>query len=193
MLPLVSHLLDTMWERRRGGQLTIANYAPPAGCGGPSRPPRACVEQLDERGRVLARAMFVHLVYVTSTGTDVKIRRTIPQLLAIEGDDTGAGRRVVDHFVNARVLVADGDAVELIHDAVIYTWPRLRTWIQEDRSYSALRQQIETDAVHWEDSDRNSSLLYHRGRLDLRPSTRRPEPITELRRGRALSRRWRRR
>ncbi|MHC9518772.1 AAA family ATPase [Prescottella equi] len=168
VLPLVSHLLDTMWERRRGGQLTIANYRATGGVRGSiAAAAERAWEQLDERGRVLARAMFVHLVYVTSTGTDVKIRRTIPQLLALEGDDTGAGRRVVDHFVNARVLVADGDAVELIHDAVIYTWPRLRTWIQEDRSYSALRQQIETDAVHWEDSDRNSSLLYHRGRLDL--------------------------
>lgn len=168
VLPLVSHLLDTMWERRRGGQLTIANYRATGGVRGSiAAAAERAWEQLDEGGRVLARAMFVHLVYVTSTGTDVKIRRTIPQLVALEGDDTGAGRRVVDHFVNARVLVADGDAVELIHDAVIYTWPRLKAWIQEDRSYSALRQQIETDAVHWEDADRNNSLLYHRGRLDL--------------------------
>lgn len=168
VLPLVSHLLDTMWERRRGGQLTIANYRSTGGVRGSiAAAAERAWEQLDERGRVLARAMFVHLVYVTSTGTDVKIRRTVPQLVALEGSDTGAGRRVVDHFVNARVLVADGDAVELIHDAVIYTWPRLRAWIQEDRSYSALRQQIETDAVHWEDADRNNSLLYHRGRLDL--------------------------
>lgn len=168
VLPLVSHLLDTMWERRRGGQLTIANYRATGGVRGSiAAAAERAWEQLDERGRVLARAMFVHLVYVTSTGTDVKIRRTIPQLVALEGNDTGEGRRIVDHFVNARVLVADGDAVELIHDAVIGTWPRLKAWIQEDRSHSALRQQIETDAVHWEEADRNQSLLYNRGRLDL--------------------------
>lgn len=168
VLPLVSHLLDTMWERRRGGQLTIANYRATGGVlGSIAAAAERAWEQLDERGRVLARAMFVHLVYVTNTGTDVKIRRTLGQLVAFEGDDTGAGRRVIDHFVNARVLVVDGDDVELIHDAVIATWPRLASWIQEDRSYSALRQQIETDAAHWDDSQRNSSLLYHRGRLDL--------------------------
>ncbi|WP_420910868.1 AAA family ATPase [Rhodococcus sp. OK519] len=168
VLPLVSHLLDTMWERRRGGQLTIANYRATGGVRGSiAAAAERAWEELDERGRVLARAMLVHLVYVTSTGTDVKIRRTLPQLVALEGADTGEGRRVVDHFVNARVLVADGESVELIHDAVIDTWPRLKTWIQEDRSYSALRQQIETDAVHWDDAERNHSLLYHRGRLDL--------------------------
>ncbi|QCQ93750.1 WD40 repeat domain-containing protein [Rhodococcus sp. SGAir0479] len=168
VLPLVSHLLDTMWERRRGGQLTIANYRATGGVlGSIAAAAERAWEQLDERGRVLARAMFVHLVYVTNTGTDVKIRRTFAQLVAFEGDDAGAGRRVIEHFVNARVLVVDGDSVELIHDAVIATWPRLASWIQEDRSYSALRQQIETDAAHWDDSARNSSLLYHRGRLDL--------------------------
>lgn len=168
VLPLVSHLLDTMWERRRGGQLTIANYRGTGGVlGSIAAAAEQAWEQLDERGRVLARAMFVHLVYVTNTGTDVKIRRPLGQLVAFEGDDTGAGRRVIDHFVNARVLVVDGDDVELIHDAVIATWPRLASWIQEDRSYSALRQQIETDAAHWDGAERNSSLLYHRGRLDL--------------------------
>ncbi|QKT10555.1 nSTAND1 domain-containing NTPase [Rhodococcus sp. W8901] len=168
VLPLVSHLLDTMWERRRGGQLTIANYRATGGVlGSIAAAAERAWGQLDEQGRVLARAMMVHLVYVTSTGTDVKIRRTLSQLVAFESNDTGAARRVIDHFVNARVLVVDGDDVELIHDAVIDTWPRLKTWIQEDRSYSALRQQVETDAVHWEHADRNHSLLYHRGRLDL--------------------------
>ncbi|QBJ98801.1 WD40 repeat domain-containing protein [Rhodococcus sp. ABRD24] len=168
VLPLVSHLLDTMWEGRRGGQLTIAGYRATGGVRGSiAAAAERAWEQLDERGRVLARAMMVHLVYVTSTGTDVKIRRTLSQLVAFDADDAGAGRRVVDHFVSARVLVVDGDEVELIHDAVIDTWPRLKAWIQEDRSYSALRQQIETDAAHWEDAKRNHSLLYHRGRLDM--------------------------
>ncbi|RVW02932.1 nSTAND1 domain-containing NTPase [Rhodococcus xishaensis] len=168
VLPLVSHLLDTMWERRNGGQLTVADYRETGGVQGSikSAAERAW-EQLGDRERALARAMMVGLVYVTNTGTDVKNRRTLAQLVAVEGDDTGAGRRVIDHFVNARVLVVDGDDVELIHDAVIAAWPRLAQWIKEDRSCSALRQQVETDALHWEESNRSSSLLYQRGRLDL--------------------------
>ncbi|MGW0172823.1 nSTAND1 domain-containing NTPase [Rhodococcus sp. NPDC003322] len=168
VLPLLSHLLDSMWERRRGGQLTVSAYRATGGVrGSVAATAERTWEDLDERGRVLARAIMVHLVYVTQTGTDVKIRRTLPQLLAFAGDDADAARKVVDQFIAARVLVADADSVELIHDAVIEAWPRLKTWIQEDGSYSAVRQQIEEDAVRWEESNRDSSLLYQRGRLDI--------------------------
>ncbi|MFC4605443.1 AAA family ATPase [Rhodococcus kronopolitis] len=168
VLPLLSHLLDTMWERRRGGTLTLASYRSTGGVrGSVAATAERTWEELDPEGRVLARSMMVHLVYVTDTGTDVKICRTFPQLLALGGENTENAQRVVDQFIAARVLVADTESVELIHDAVIDAWPRLRGWIQEDRSYSALRQQIEADAVHWADSDRNHSLLYQRGRLDI--------------------------
>ncbi|TQF74017.1 WD40 repeat domain-containing protein [Rhodococcus spelaei] len=168
VLPLLSHLLDTMWERRRGGALTVASYRSTGGVrGSVAATAERTWEDLDEHGRVLARSIMVHLVYVTHTGTDVKIRRTLPQLLAFAGDDTVAGQQVVDQFIAARVLVADTESVELIHDAVIEAWPRLKSWIQEDRSYSALRQQIEEDAARWEQSERDSSLLYQRARLDM--------------------------
>lgn len=168
VLPLLSHLLDGMWERRRGGQLTVAGYRDTGGvrCSVAATAERTW-EELDEDGRALARSILVHLVYVTRTGTDVKVRRTVAQLLTVAGSDRAAARQVVDRFIAARVLVADGDSVELIHDAVIEAWPRLKAWIQEDRSYSTLRQQIEEDAGHWEESGRRNSLLYQRGRLDM--------------------------
>ncbi|WP_345341168.1 AAA family ATPase [Rhodococcus olei] len=168
VLPLLSHLLDGMWERRRGGQMTVAGYRATGGVrGSVAATAEDTWEGLDDRGKVLARSIMVHLVYVTQTGADVKIRRTVPQLLAFAGDDPAVARQVVDQFIAARVLVADADSVELIHDAVIEAWPRLKTWIQEDRSYSALRQQIEEDAGRWEESARDKSLLYQRGRLDM--------------------------
>ncbi|MFZ2526779.1 MAG: WD40 repeat domain-containing protein [Rhodococcus sp. (in: high G+C Gram-positive bacteria)] len=166
-LPLLSHLLDTMWDRRRGGNLTVAGYR---GTGGVRGSIAASAErawkELDERGRTLARSMLVHLVYVTTTGTDVKIARPLSQLTAL-GDDRDVASRVLDHFVSARVIVVDAEHAELIHDAVIVAWPRLKSWIQEDRSSAALRQQLEDDATTWVESGRNDSLLYQRGRMDL--------------------------
>lgn len=167
-LPLLSHLLDTLWERRRGGHLTVAGYGATGGVRGSiAASAERAWEELDARGRRLARAMLVHLVYVTDTGTDVKIRRPLDRLLAVAGDDVDAGRRVVDHFVTARVLVVDAGSVELLHDAVIDAWPRLKSWIQADRSYAALRQQIEADAAGWVAGRRHADLLYQRGRMDL--------------------------
>ncbi|WP_068165837.1 WD40 repeat domain-containing protein [Rhodococcus phenolicus] len=166
-LPLLSHLLDTMWDRRRGGSLTVAGYRVTGGVRGSiAASAERAWKELDDRGRKLARSMLVHLVYVTTTGTDVKIARPLTQLLAL-GDDRAAANRVLDHFVSARVVVVDAGHAELIHDAVIEAWPRLKSWIHEDRSSAALRQQLEADATNWIESGRNENMLYQRGRMDL--------------------------
>lgn len=167
-LPLLSHLLDTLWDKRTGGALTVAAYRATGGVRGSiAASAERAWETLDEADRARARAMLVHLVYVTTTGTDVKIGRPFPELLAVTGGDRTAAARVLDHFVSARVLVADADSVDLIHDAVIDAWPRLKSWIQDDRANAALRQRIEADATSWVESGRNRGLLYQRGRMDL--------------------------
>ncbi|MEE2031573.1 nSTAND1 domain-containing NTPase [Rhodococcus chondri] len=167
-LPLLSHLLDTMWDNRHSGVLTVAGYRATGGVRGSiAASAERAWERLEERDRKLARSMMVHLVYVTDTGTDVIIGRPLSRLLDAAGGDRAAASRVIDHFVSARVLVVDAGSVELIHAAVIDAWPRLKSWIQEDRASAALRQRIEADAVSWIESGCNSSLLYQRGRMDL--------------------------
>lgn len=167
-LPLLSHLLDTLWDKRSGGALTVSAYRATGGVRGSiAASAERAWEKLGEADRGRARAMLVHLVYVTATGTDVKIARPLPELLAVAGGDRDAAAQVVDYFVSARVLVADAGSVELIHDAVIDAWPRLKSWIQDDRADAALRQRIEADALTWIESGRNRGLLYQRGRLDV--------------------------
>ncbi|MEU5843524.1 WD40 repeat domain-containing protein [Rhodococcus sp. NPDC047139] len=168
-LPLLSHLLDSLWDKRSGGALTVAAYRATGGVRGSvaAGAERAWESLSDAADRTCARAMLVHLVYVTATGTDVKIARPLNELLAVGGEDRGTAKRVLDHFVSARVLVVDADCVELIHDAVIEAWPRLKSWLQHDRAGAALRQQIEADASTWLESGRNKELLYQRGRMDV--------------------------
>lgn len=168
-LPLLSHLLDTLWDKRAGGALTVAAYRATGGVrGSVAAGAERAWESLDsDDDRALARSMLVHLVYVTATGTDVKIARPLGELPTVAAGDRRAARRVLDHFVSARVLVVDAGSVELIHDAVIDAWPRLKSWIQQDRANAALRQQIEADAKSWLDSGRNRDLLYQRGRMDV--------------------------
>lgn len=168
-LPLLSHLLDSLWDKRSGGALTVAAYRATGGVRGSvaASAERAWESLADDADRACARAMLVHLVYVTATGTDVKIARSLTELLAVGGEDRATASRVLDHFVSARVLVVDAGSVELIHDAVIDAWPRLKSWIQQDRAGAALRQQIEADALTWLESGRNRELLYQRGRMDV--------------------------
>ena len=168
-LPLLSHLLDSLWDKRSGGVLTVAAYRATGGVRGSvaAGAERAWESLAADADRACARAMLVHLVYVTATGRDVKIARSLNELLAVGGENRAAAERVLDHFVSARVLVVDAERVELIHDAVIEAWPRLASWIQQDRAGAALRQQIEADALTWLGAGRNRDLLYQRGRMDV--------------------------
>ena len=56
--------------------------------------------------------------------------------------------------------------MEITHEALLHAWPRLRDWIDEDRDDHLLRQRLEEDGRAWEDSRRDSSLLYRGSRLE---------------------------
>ncbi|MDF3015766.1 MAG: NTPase-like protein [Thermomicrobiales bacterium] len=60
---------------------------------------------------------------------------------------------------------ADGrDEVEVAHEALIRHWPRLRSWLDEDRAGLLLRESIREAALEWEHHGRDESYLTHRGR-----------------------------
>jgi hypothetical protein len=67
--------------------------------------------------------------------------------------------------VAARLVVLDHDRIEIAHEALIRSWPRLRGWLAEDRE--GLRQHRGlTDATHtWTSLARDPDALYRGSRL----------------------------
>ena len=71
---------------------------------------------------------------------------------------------------DARLLVLDTEAsvgdtiVEVAHEALIRSWPKLQRWIDEDREGLHIQRRITTDAAEWAKS-RDPSLLYRGTRL----------------------------
>jgi hypothetical protein len=57
----------------------------------------------------------------------------------------------------------DGE-VEVAHEALIRYWPRLREWLDQDRSALLLRESVREAAQEWEQHGRDESYLAHRGR-----------------------------
>ena len=41
---------------------------------------------------------------------------------------------MVGVLTEARLLTMSGDAVEVAHEALLHEWPRLREWLEEDRT-----------------------------------------------------------
>src|SRR5690606_32738798 len=99
---------------------------------------------------------------------DVRRRATRAELLA-GIDDTGTARateRALESLAAARLVTLDANAVEISHEALLEAWPRLRTWIDDNRAENVLRQRLEADAQAWDDQGRDSSLLYRGARLE---------------------------
>jgi WD40 repeat protein len=113
------------------------------------------------------RAMFLRLV--TKDGTRAVVSRTVLEQATRHPEDAAI---VLQRLVDARLLVAresvKGGAaadVELVHEALIGHWERLKTWVEEDRDGRRMLQTLRAAAAEWEQRGRSSDLLWRRGML----------------------------
>ncbi|MFE4856092.1 NACHT and WD repeat domain-containing protein [Streptomyces sp. NPDC056670] len=165
-LPLLSHALLATWQRRKAGKLTLAGYRAAGGIQGAVA---ATAEQawsdLDPAARTAARLLLLRLVKV-GDDTQATRRRGTRRQLAEESTDAHKTEESLEVLVRARLVTLDAESVEITHEALLHAWPRLRDWIDEDTAGNLLRQRLEEDGRAWEESDRDTSLLYRGSRLE---------------------------
>ena len=56
-------------------------------------------------------------------------------------------RAVLADLIDARLVTADADTVEITHETLLTAWPRLRQWLTEDRAGLRIHRDL-TDAAH---------------------------------------------
>ncbi|MFG2720690.1 AAA family ATPase [Streptomyces sp. NPDC048416] len=165
-LPLLSHALLATWQRRKAGRLTLAGYRAAGGIHGAVA---ATAEQawtgLDPAARTAARLLLLRLVRL-GEDTQATRRRGARRQLAEESTDSDKTEQSLEALVRARLVTLDAETVEITHEALLHAWPRLRDWIDEDRTGNLLRQRLEEDGRAWEASSRDTSLLYRGSRLE---------------------------
>ncbi|MDX3522564.1 hypothetical protein [Streptomyces scabiei] len=166
VLPLLSHALLVTWQRRKAGRLTLAGYRAAGGIQGAVA---ATAEQawsgLDPAARTAARLLLLRLVRLNED-TQATRRRGTRRQLADGSADPAKTEESLEAMARARLLTLDAETVEITHEALLHAWPRLRGWIDEGRNDHLVRQRLEEDGRAWEDSDRDSSLLYRGSRLE---------------------------
>jgi WD40 repeat protein len=166
VLPLLSHALLSTWQRRKAGRLTLAGYRAAGGIqGAVAATAERAWSALDPAARTAARLLLLRLVRL-GEDTQATRRRGTRRQLAAESTDPGKTEESLEALVRARLVTLDAETVEITHEALLTAWPRLREWIDEDRSDHLLRQRIEEDGRSWEGSNRDSSLLYRGSRLE---------------------------
>jgi WD40 repeat protein len=171
-LPLLSHALRTMVElaRRHGfaTELDLAAYRAAGGLGGAvAQTADRAYRQLAEEQQVVARSLFLRLVNIGDGFADTRRRVTTNELF--DGlADAEADRlvEVVGTFVAIRLLTAHETTVELSHESLLTAWPRLATWLDDDRAGRRLHRRLTAAAHDWAAEGRTSDGLYHGRVLD---------------------------
>ncbi|MEU4218746.1 hypothetical protein [Actinoplanes sp. NPDC026623] len=165
-LPLLSHSLLATWQLRRGAKLTVAGYRSAGGIqGAVATTGEQSWAGLSPTGRAAARRMLLRLVRVGKDTRDTRRRATRDELVE-QAEDSAAAAAALEVLAKARLVMLDAGTVELTHEALLYAWPRLRDWIEQDRAGNLLRQRLEEDASIWDDEGRDPSLLYRGMRLE---------------------------
>ncbi|MEU7189681.1 hypothetical protein [Streptomyces sp. NPDC045369] len=162
-LPLLSHVLLETWRRRRGRTLTLQAYEAAGGVhGAVAQTAEQLYGRLSPRQAGTARRMLLRLITPGEGAADT--RRPAARAELDAGDPAAA--QVVEQLARARLITVDQDTVDLAHEALITSWPRLRGWIEEDRGRLIVHRRLTEAAGLWDELDRDPGALYRGTRLD---------------------------
>ncbi|MEA5360960.1 XRE family transcriptional regulator [Amycolatopsis sp., V23-08] len=162
-LPLLSHALRETWRRRKGNTLTLAGFQATGGLDGALvRTAETVFSGLTVPQQHLAQQLFKRLVVLGETTEDTK--RRIPRAELDDDDDTAAVLQVLG---DARLLTLDRETVEITHEALIGSWPRLQRWLNADREGHRIHRELAEGATDWEAHGRDPASLLRGNRLTL--------------------------
>jgi hypothetical protein len=162
-LPLLQFTAAQLWEMRDPARrlLTEQSYQRLGGIAGAlvSHADRV-IDQLTPDLQALCRSLFVHLV----TPERTRAVRHLEELRELAGQDGTSLERLVDHLVDARLLVVQqastgGATVEIVHESLIVSWPKLRRWLEETHEDSVFLEQLLAAARQWRATRHDSGLL----------------------------------
>jgi WD40 repeat protein/energy-coupling factor transporter ATP-binding protein EcfA2 len=170
-LPLLEHSLLELWERRRGTMLTLEGYRESGGVQGAlAKRAEAVYDSFTPEQRAIVRRLLLRLTQPGEGTEDTRRRAAIEELVTRPGEGD-AVEGVVRSMSDARLLTAGADEqtgeqfVDVSHEALLKSWPRLRAWIDEDRAGLRVLRRITEASQEWQRSSRDEDLLYRGTRL----------------------------
>ncbi|PSL52160.1 serine/threonine protein kinase [Saccharothrix carnea] len=153
-LPRLAHALRETWHHRQGDTLTLAAYLSTGGIDGAvARTAEQVYDRLSPADQRALRTTVLLMTSVHDSGAVTRRRAVLPP------------SPVLDRLVEARLVTVDRDGAQLSHEALLSAWPRLRTWVDEDREVLVAQRRLADAARRWVDAGRHAGDLPRGPRL----------------------------
>jgi tetratricopeptide (TPR) repeat protein len=170
--PTLQFILGRLWNEREGNRITKEAYHK---VGKPrealKRTADAVFDDLSSDEQQIARKLFLELVQPTAAGDSTLpsggnfIRRRIRRSALAQIGPPDVVARVVARYVDAGLIRHtagiewDDDRFDVPHEALATSWPRLRDWLQRERTDSEKKLQLIATARRWQDSGFETGYL----------------------------------
>ena len=173
-LPLLAHALLATWDRHDRGVVTTADYMATGGVAHAiAQSAEDAYNELTTEQQDLARRIFLQLVHVAEDTADTA-RKVRPEQLPGVGT-SGDLPEAIGVFVERRLLTADEDTLQITHEALLDSWPRLRSWLGAGRADLLAQHRTAAAAEAWQQSGRDPDALL-RGALLVAAESRLQDP-----------------
>jgi WD40 repeat protein/serine/threonine protein kinase len=161
-LALLSFTASRLWDLRDRGfkRLTRRAYAALGGVGGAlAQHAEATLAQMSNDEQRLTREAFRALV--TAEGTRAVLsKRDLVEILG----GAPAAESTLERLIGARLLVSERggetDRIEVIHETLLLSWPRLVKWQREDAEGARMRDQLRAATRQWDERGRSRGVLW---------------------------------
>ncbi len=164
-LPLLEHALLELWQRRRGGMLTLEAYQESGGVTGAlAKRADATLATFAPEQRAIVRRVLLRLTQPGEGSEDTRRRAAMSELVTLPAA-ADAIQGVVRSLADARLLTTGGNEVEVAHEALIRGWPQLRRWVEEDRQGLRTHRRLTDAAEQWRALGDDPGALYRGARL----------------------------
>jgi CHAT domain/WD domain, G-beta repeat len=156
-LPLQQFALTQLWGKQRPGLLTHQAYTEIGGVTqAVANHAEAVYAGLSGEEQKRAQRLFIQLVQPGEGTEDTRRLAT--------RDEVGDYWDLVTLLANERLLVTNRnelveDTVEVVHEALIRNWGRLREWMDDNREFRVWQERLKVALQQWVDSNKDDGDL----------------------------------
>ncbi|CAL9321782.1 nSTAND1 domain-containing NTPase [Streptomyces sp. SudanB52_2052] len=159
-LPMVEFALTELWSHEQGIRLTHAGYEALGGVAGAlsAHAEKRVGEIIAEYGEKPVRSLFTQLARPHET--DGFTRKPV-RLSPLPPEVRSAAEALATRTRFVRITHGpDGEPiVDLAHEELVRSWPRLRRWLEDSRDFRMWQERLLQSLTHWQDTGEETGAL----------------------------------